>query len=198
MAKLLFFAGSARKESMNKKLARYAYEKAKSLGADAQFIDLADYPMPLYCQDIEAESGLPENAIKLKELFIESDGFYIASPEYNSSYTPLLKNTIDWISRPHTDNEPMLHAYTHKAAAIGATSPGALGGIRGLVPLRMLLGNINVTVVPAQAAIGNYAQAFDENGKLTIAPVDAMLTTSIQQLIDAASALSTIKNKQAA
>jgi len=140
MAKLLFFAGSARKDSLNKKLAALAGELASEKGADVTIIDLKDFPMPLYDGDLEEEEGLPENAKRLKKLFIEQDGFFIASPEYNSSFSSLLKNTLDWISRPHEENEASLSAYRGKVAALGAVSPGALGGLRGLVPLRRTSG----------------------------------------------------------
>jgi NAD(P)H-dependent FMN reductase len=163
MAKLLFFAGSARKESMNKKLAKLAADMAQEAGAHVTHIDLKDFEMPLYDGDVEAQNGIPENAKKLKQLFVEHDGFFIASPEYNSSIPPLLKNTLDWISRPHEENETSLIAFHGKIAALGAVSPGGLGGLRGLVSLRMMLGNIGVTVVPSQVAVGSGLQAFDEN-----------------------------------
>ncbi|MEH6712862.1 MAG: NAD(P)H-dependent oxidoreductase [Paraglaciecola polaris] len=166
-SKILFLAGSARKDSLNKKLAKVAYELAVEQGADATFVDLKDYPMPLYDGDDESATGLPENAVKLKELFIAHSGLFIASPEYNSSFSALLKNTLDWISRPHSDKERPLSAFRDKVAALASTSPGALGGLRGLVPLRMMLGNIQVMVVPEQIAIGAGMSAFDEEGKLT-------------------------------
>ncbi|MEM5496647.1 NAD(P)H-dependent oxidoreductase [Paraglaciecola mesophila] len=165
--KILFLAGSARKDSLNKKLAKVAYELALEQGADATFIDLRDFPMPIYDGDDEATDGLPENAIKLKQLFIEHSGVFIASPEYNSSFSALLKNSIDWISRPHVEKERPLSAFSDKVAALASTSPGALGGLRGLVPLRMLLGNIQVMVIPEQLAIGGGMTAFDDQGKLT-------------------------------
>jgi len=155
MTKLLFFAGSARKESINKKLAKLAADMAQDAGAQVTHIDLKDFEMPLYDGDVEAQNGIPENAKKLKQFFVEHDGFFIASPEYNSSMPPLLKNTLDWISRPHEENEAPLIAFNGKVAALGAVSPGGLGGLRGLVPLRMMLGNIGVTVVPSQVAVGS-------------------------------------------
>ena len=122
--------------------------------------------MPLFNQDLEKEQGIPEHALKFKKLLVEHDGFLIASPEYNSAFSPLLKNVIDWASRSETENEPPLEAYQAKIAAIMATSPGGLGGIRGLVFLRMLLGNIGVTVIPDQQAIPTAFKAFDDNGAL--------------------------------
>ncbi len=184
MPNILFFAGSARKDSINKKLAAYAADMARDAGAaSATVIDLADFTMPIYDGDAEAESGLPENARKLKKLFVEHDGFFIASPEYNSSFSPLLKNALDWISRPHEENEPSLYAFNGKAAAIGAVSPGAMGGLRGLVPLRMMLGNIGVTVVTGQVAVSNGFEAFDEQGRLKDAGQKQMLQGAIDQLL---------------
>ena len=168
MAKLLFLAGSARKDSINKKLAKQAAKVAEKMGgAEITFIDLKDFPMPIYDGDLEDESGLPENAIKLKKLFIEHDGFFIASPEYNSSFSPLLKNSLDWISRKHEETEKPLVAFSGKIAAISAASPGGFGGLRGLVPLRMMLGNIGVVVLPDQLAIANAVDAFDSDGNLS-------------------------------
>ncbi|MGB1077438.1 MAG: NADPH-dependent FMN reductase [Bdellovibrionales bacterium] len=185
MTKLLFMAGSARKDSINKKLAKLASKIAQENGSenDTTFIDLKDYEMPLYDGDLEAEKGLPENAIKLKKLFVEHDGFFIASPEYNSSFSPLLKNALDWISRPHEEGEGSLIAFSGKVAALSAAAPGALGGLRGLVPLRMMLGNIGVTVTPHQTAISFGFEAFDDDGNLKDEQQSAMLEKTVDQFI---------------
>ncbi len=166
MPKILAFAGSSRKDSLNKKLLKIAVLGAESAGATVTFIDLADYPMPLFNQDLESEQGMPEKAHEFKNLLIEHDGFLIASPEYNSAFSPLLKNVIDWASRAESQDEPPLVAYKGKVATIMATSPGALGGIRGLVFLRMLLGNIGVTVIPDQIAVPQAMKAFAADGSL--------------------------------
>lgn len=183
MAKLLFFAGSVRKESINKKLAKLAADIAQKAGAEVTYIDLKDFEMPLYDGDFEAVNGIPQNAKKLKEIFVAHDGFFIASPEYNSSMPPLVNNTLDWISRPHEKNEGSLIAFQGKVAALGASSPGALGGLRGLVPLRMMLGNIGVTVVPSQVAVSSGFQAFGEDGMLKDKRQIAMLKTTIDLFI---------------
>ena len=183
MAKWLFFAGSARKESMNKKLAKLAADMAQEAGAHVTHIDLKDFEMPLYDGDVEAQNGIPENAKKLKQLFVGHDGFFIASPEYNSSMPPLLKNTLDWISRPHEENEASLIAFNGKIVALGAVSPGGLGGLRGLVSLRMMLGNIGVTVVPSQVAVGSGFQAFDENEHLKDDRHAGMLKATIDEFV---------------
>lgn len=166
MAKILAFAGSSRKESFNKKLVKIAALGAREAGAVVTMIDLADYTMPLFNQDLENEQGMPENARKFKKLMIEHDAFIIASPEYNSAFSPLLKNVIDWASRAESDDEPPLVAYQGKMATIMAASPGALGGLRGLVFLRMLLANIGVTVLPDQQAIRQAYKAFNDDGSL--------------------------------
>lgn len=190
MPKLLMFAGSARTASTNKKLAALAASIARKAGVEATLIDLKDFEMPIYNGDIEAETGLPENAKRLKQLFVDHDGLFIASPEYNSSISPLLTNALDWISRPHTENEPPLWAYRGKVAALGSVAPGALGGLRGLVPLRMMLGNIGVTVVPNQVAVSNGFSAFDDAGALDNDQQSQMLKDTIDQLILTARAMS--------
>ncbi|GBF29834.1 NAD(P)H-dependent FMN reductase [bacterium MnTg03] len=167
MPKILAFAGSARKDSLNKKLLKIAVEGAQAAGADVTLVDLADFELPLFSQDLESDMGMPDIAGKFKRLMIAHDGFLIASPEYNSAFSPLLKNTIDWASRSESDDEPPLMAYRGKTAAILATSPGGLGGIRGLVMLRMLLGNLGVIVFPDQQAVPNGLKAFNDDGSMS-------------------------------
>jgi len=167
MSKILAFAGSSREASFDKKLVKIAALCAEEAGAAVTIIDLTDYPMPLFNQDLEQEEGMPENARQFKNLLIEHDAFLIASPEYNSAFSPLLKNVIDWASRSESDDELPLVAYRGKMAVIMATSPGTLGGLRGLVFLRMLLSNIGITVLPDQQAIPFAFKTFDNNGLLT-------------------------------
>ncbi|NJM67203.1 MAG: NAD(P)H-dependent oxidoreductase [Acaryochloris sp. RU_4_1] len=164
-AKILAFAGSARQDSFNQKLVKIAAEGARAAGAEVTHLDFRDLPLPLYDQDLEAASGLPANAVKLKTLMKAHHGFLIACPEYNSSITPLLKNAIDWASRPEPD-EPALACFKDKVALLISASPGALGGLRGLVHVRSILSSIGVLVLPEQKAIGTAHQAFDENGNL--------------------------------
>ena len=163
--RILAFAGSSRSDSVNKKVVHLAAAAAERAGADVTVLDLADYPLPIYDGDLEAKDGLPENVLKLKQLFLAHDGLMISSPEYNSSITPLLKNTIDWVSRP-VEGEGRLAAYQNKAAVLMAASPGALGGLRGLVHLRAILQNIGVIVLPDQRALGDAMDAFDYRGQL--------------------------------
>lgn len=163
--KILAFAGSTRSGSLNKQLVKIAAAGARAAGAEVTYVDLRDYPMPLYDADLEEREGMPENARKFKELMLAHQGLLIASPEYNSSYSGVLKNTIDWASRPYP-GEGMLAAFNGKVAAIMSTSPGGLGGLRGLVNLRSLLSNINVLVLPEQKAIPNAFAVFDSEGNL--------------------------------
>ena len=162
---ILAFAGSARNNSWNKKLVRIAAKGARAAGAEVTDLDLADYPMPMYDGDLEAAEGQPANAKRLKTLMINSHGFLIASPEYNSGYSPLLKNTLDWVSRPIPE-EPSLLAFAGKVTALMSASPGALGGLRGLAQLRQVLSNIQVLVLPAQVTVPLAQNLFKKNGYL--------------------------------
>ena len=164
--RILAFGGSLRKDSYNQKLAAIAAEGAREAGAEVTLISLRDFPMPLFDQDLEAEQGMPAEAKRLKELFLSHQGLLIASPEYNSGYSAALKNAIDWVSRSETSDEPALSALAGKSAVIMAASPGGLGGLRGLVPLRMLLGNLGITLLPDQMAIPSAFQAFGPDGHL--------------------------------
>jgi chromate reductase, NAD(P)H dehydrogenase (quinone) len=163
--RILAFAGSTRSESYNKKLVQIAAHGARDAGADVTVVDLKDLPMPLYDGDLEESDGQPANAKKLKELMVSHDGFLISSPEYNSSISGVLKNAIDWVSRP-VPNETPLIAFKGKAAVLMSASPGALGGLRGLVHVRSILGNIGVIVLPQQIAVSKAADAFEQDGTL--------------------------------
>src|ERR1700722_3529976 len=164
--RILAFAGSLRRESFNKKLVPIAAKGARDGGPLAPLIGLEDFPLPLFDQDLEAELGMPENGMKLKKLFIDHEGLLIASPEYNSSITGVLKNAIDWVSRP-APGEPPLVAFRGKVATLMSASPGALGGLRGLVHVRSILGNIGVIVLPDQIAVAKANEAFKPDGSLT-------------------------------
>ncbi|MEH2087346.1 NADPH-dependent FMN reductase [Nostoc sp.] len=177
--KILAFAGSTRIDSYNKKLVKIAAAGAKAAGAEVTYIDLRDLPLPLFDEDLEAQEGLPANARIFKDLMISHQGLLIASPEYNSSLTAVLKNAIDWASRP-APNEAPLAAFAGKVATIMSTSPGALGGLRGLVHLRSILGNIKVLVLPDQIAVSKAYEAFNADGTLK----DPKQQQSIEQLGD--------------
>ena len=167
MPKILAFAGSLRAESFNKTLVNIAAEGARRARADVTVIDLSDYPMPVLNQDDEAENGKPETAQRLKTMMIEHDGFLIACPEYNSSITAVLKNTIDWVSRPDEGDTPGgLPAFRGKVVSLMSASPGTLGGLRGLVHVRAILGNIGCIVLPDQVAIAKAHEAFNDDGTL--------------------------------
>lgn len=175
--RVLAFAGSARTDSFNVKLVNIAAEGAREAGAEVTVLNLKDFPMPLFNQDLEAAEGPPEQATRLKGIMLAHEGLLIASPEYNSSISPLLKNTIDWVSRP-ADGEPMLAVYRDKVAAVMSASPGGLGGLRGLVHLRSILSNMGVLVIPDQVAVTQAHSAFDDHGNL----LDAKRQTSVQGL----------------
>ena len=162
MIKLLAFSGSTRRDSFNKKILKIAVSAAETTGAEITLLDLKNYPLPFYNGDLEQEKGLPENAIKLKEIIKKQDGFLIASPEYNSAFSGILKNTIDWASRPNPAEKKSENVFAgNKFAAIMSASPGPSGGSRGLVSLRMLLQNIGINLLADQCCIGSVHNAFD-------------------------------------
>ncbi len=165
--RILAFGGSLRRDSFNQKLAAVAAAGAREAGAEVTLIALRDFPLPVFDQDLEDAEGMPAAARALKQLFREHDGLLIAAPEYNSSITAALKNALDWVSRAETDDEPPLVAFTGKTAALCAASPGALGGLRGLVHVRAILGNIGVTVLPDQVAVSKAHEAFAADGTLS-------------------------------
>ena len=176
--RILAFGGSLRRDSFNQKLAAAAAAGAAAAGAEVTVISLRDFPLPLFDSDLESASGMPEAARALKQLFLSHHGLIIASPEYNSSVTAALKNAIDWVSRAESDTEPPVAAFSGKSAILCATSPGALGGLRGLVHLRSILGNLGVTVLPDQVAVGKAHEAFSPDGSMT----DPKLAARVQSL----------------
>lgn len=180
--KVLAFAGSAREGSYNKKLIRVAADAARGAGADVSVLDFRDLPMPLFDEDMESREGVPKNALRFKTMLIEHHGIIVASPEYNSSISPLLKNAIDWASRPAPGEAP-LAAFRGKVAALLAASPGALGGLRGLVTVRSILSNIGVIVLPDQVAIPKAHEAFDEAGALKDARQQASMQSAAAALV---------------
>ena len=175
---VLAFAGSARADSVNKKLIREAAKIASEMGADVTYIDLQDYPILLYDADFEAKNGMPENARYIRRLMIDSQIILISSPEYNSSLSALLKNTIDWASR-NEKNGSSREAFKGKKFAIMSASPGASGGARGLAHLRTILEDLGGRVAPQQVVVSDAYHAFDEKGKLK----DQKLYADLQRLI---------------
>jgi len=163
--KILVLAGSSRLDSLHRRLARQTVEALRDAGVEATLADLRDFPMPIYDGDLEAGQGLPTAAKALKELARRHDGFAIASPEYNGSFPALLKNALDWISRPEPGERP-LEVFRGKVAAILSASPGPGGGQRVLRHLRELLEMMSVTVIPGQLSVARANAAFDAAGRL--------------------------------
>ncbi len=158
--KILAFAGSLRKDSYNKRVVKTAMKGAENAGADVTFIDLKDYPMPIYDADDHKENGFPENALKFQRILAAHDGFLIASPEYNASLPGGLKNAIDWASRK-SDEFGMIEVFKGKIAGIVTASPGAFGGIRCLAHLRGVLTIMLVNVIPMEIAVAKVGEMFE-------------------------------------
>ena len=167
-SKLLIFAGSTRQASFNRKLAHAAAAQARSASAEVTLIELADFDVPLYNADLEAK-GTPPDVMKLKHIMFEHPAWIICSPEYNGSYTALLKNTIDWVSSP-VKSDPAwqdgFKSFTGKVVGVLSASPGAMGGLRSQSHLVPLLLNMQCWVAPKAFALGKAGEAFDADGKL--------------------------------
>ncbi len=186
--KVIAFAGSARRDSFNKKALAVAVAAARAKGADVTVVDFADLRLPLYDADLEERSGLPEDVKRWKQMLVAHDALLISAPEYNSSITPLLKNAIDWASRP-APGEPPLVCFKGKVAGLISASPGALGGLRGLVTVRSILGNIGVVLIPEQHALSKANEAFDAAGNLIDPKQQEAIARVAERLVDVAARL---------
>jgi chromate reductase len=175
--RILAFSGSARKESLNRKLLAVAVQATREAGGEVTLLDLNDFALPLYHGDLEDKEGLPANAKKLIDLIKDHSGLLIASPEYNSMITPLLKNTIDWCTRG--DDNPFIG----KVAAVVSASPGALGAVRSMTLARALLLHLGSHIVPAQVFVAKAHEAFDDKGALKDARTMKTVTALAQQLV---------------
>ncbi|MCJ8324799.1 MAG: NAD(P)H-dependent oxidoreductase [Rhizobiales bacterium] len=193
MIKLVFFAGSSRSDSLNKRLAKAAATAAKSATrgvpngpeVETTFIDLADFDIPMFNGDLEHELGKPVDVVKLKAMLADCDGIFIASPEYNGAYTGLLKNTVDWMSRNIGGQE--ITPFKDATIAICSASPGPRGGLASLSPLRLLLSHIGSMVIPSQAAFGG--ATFNDDGSLKDEKQQKLLDAVLTNLIKTAKAL---------
>lgn len=163
--RVLVIPGSTRDGSFNRKLAHIGKGALERCAAETNFLDLRELALPLYDGDLEAKTGLPDGAVRLRELLKGHDALMFASPEYNGSLSGVLKNALDWASRPHA-GEPGGLPYQGKVAALMAASPGALGGLRALQHLRQVLQSLGVLVLTEQLALPKAGEAFAANGSL--------------------------------
>lgn len=188
--RLLFFAGSCRTGSFNMQLAKLGASIADANGIPATCADLGDYPMPLYNGDVETADGVPENAKKFASLMALHDGIFILCPEYNASITPLLKNTLDWVSRVVDDAGNRLNVYRTRVFALGGASPGGTGGMRGLISVRHTLEHgLGALVLPDQFLLPRAKGAYDDNGHLADKDAQNRFKTQIEVLARAARVL---------
>jgi chromate reductase len=183
--KILVLAGSLRAASHNARLAALASKELMLADAEVTRISLADYPLPIYDADLTTKSGPPFNALKLKQIVSANRGVFIASPEYNASITPLLKNAIDWISTVRERGDPPLAAYQNRVFALGAASPGRSGGMQSLLALRQVLAvGCRALVIPEQVTVPNAGDAFDEADQLKDTRAAEQLKLVTRRLIE--------------
>jgi len=189
LPKIAVVVGSTREGSFNRALGRLAIRALEAQGAEVTDVDLAAYDLPLYSAAIES-GAFPADAERLKRVFAAQDGLLFVSPEYNGSVPPLLKNAIDWASRPTGDEGLVaLVAYRGKAAAIMSASVSPFGGLRGLIHLRQILSTVQTLVIPEQVLIPNAHAAFDESGALKDALPASLVDMTAMRLAKVAAAL---------
>lgn len=189
MTKIAVIVGSTRAGSFNKALGELAAAGLAAQGADVTQVDLATFDLPLYSAALEADA-FPADALRLKTILAEQDGLLFVSPEYNGSLPPLLKNAIDWASRPTGDEGLVaLTAYRGKAAAIMSASISPFGGLRGLAHLRQILSTIQMLVIPEQVVVPSAHAAFDEDGRLKEALPASLVDMTAARLVAVAKAL---------
>ncbi|HWP42304.1 MAG TPA: NAD(P)H-dependent oxidoreductase [Blastocatellia bacterium] len=162
--RILALAGSLRRHSYNRRVLKVAGKGAEDAGAEVTYIDLRDYPMPIYNPDYHERNGFDENALRFQDLVARHDGFLIATPEYNGSLPAALKNAIDWASR-QSDVHPKAAVFPGKVAAMISASPGSFGGLRSLAHLRGVLTSVGVNVLPKEVAVSFVADRFDGDGE---------------------------------
>ena len=185
--KILVIPGSLRAKSYNVRLAALASKELALADADVTRISLVDYPLPIYDADTAEKSGPPHNAFKLKQLMSAHQGVFIASPEYNASLTPLIKNTIDWISAVRERGDPPLAAYQNRVFALGGASPGHSGATHSLLALRQVLAvGCHALVLAEQVTVPNAEHAFDDMDELTDARAANQLKVVVRKLVDTA------------
>ncbi len=189
--KFLCLAGSVRTASYNRKLALAASVFAATAGVKTTVLEPREFVMPLYDGDLEERNSPPSQAIALKALFQSHNAIFIASPEYNASVSPFLKNAIDWVSHIKVDGEEPLAAFKNRVFAVGAVSPGGYGGMRGLIALRQVLElGLGAIVIPDQIALPGAMQAFNDDGGLKDERMAGMLKKVVAKLIDTSARLS--------
>ena len=191
--RLLGISGSTRSASLNLRLVRASLHRAEREGAETTLVDLKSLGLPLYDGDLEEASGMPDGARQLRNLLIEADGLIIASPEYNGSFSAVLKNAVDWTSRPDSErpDDPPLVAWRGLVAGLMSATPGGLGGIRGLIQLRTLLSGIGVHVVPSQVGVGGAHEIITEDGIIEHDGWRNRVAGVVDEVVSTARALST-------
>lgn len=162
--KILAFAGSTRRASLNDAALALAVSGARSAGAEVTHINLRDYVMPLYDDDLHREHGVPEAMLRLREKMLAANGLLIASPEYNASITPLLKNTIDWLSQSVNGQSGRL-PFEGKITGLMGASAGAFGTIRALPHVAYVLSQLGAIVLPV-FAVPKADQVFNADGSV--------------------------------
>jgi chromate reductase, NAD(P)H dehydrogenase (quinone) len=182
--KILVIPGSLRTGSLNAKLAAAIAHELVVAGAEVTRISLSDFPLPIYDGDLQAKSGVPKNAVNLKRMMAAHHGILLVTPEYNSSIPPLVKNTLDWVSRVQDPHEARAQVFRQRPFAIAAASESRLGGTRALAALRLILASLQAHVIPSQLALSQAHLAYDDMDRLKNPSDSEALQALVRQLID--------------
>ena len=188
--KILVIPGSLRSGSHNSRLAALAAKELALADADVTRISLVDYPLPLFDAEMTAEVATPQSAVLLRRMLEAHQGVLMTCPKYSASVTPLLKNAIDWLSRPRAHGEPAYEVFKDRVFAIGAASTGADGGVRSLIALRQILElGCGALVIPEQITIANAGDAFDDMDDLKDPNLALSLKGLVRRLVELVRAL---------
>ena len=187
---ILIFSGSIRAGSRNALLAEAVAKAVSERGGKANLVSLRDYPMPIYDGDLEQQTGAPAAAVEFARLMTRHDGIIILSPEYNASIPPLLKNTLDWVSRVKAEEGELLSPFKKPVFALGGASPGALGTLRNLAAMRLMLEmGFGALVIPEQLGVPQSGSAFDEEGRLIAERPLGMMERLVSSLVSKATVM---------
>jgi len=185
--KILVLPGSTRAGSHNVRLAALAAKELTLIDADVTRISLADYPLPIYEADLDARTGQPAHAVKLKQMMMAHHGVFIATPEYSASVPPMLKNALDWVSRVRERGDPTYAAFKGRVFALASASPGKFGGLRAAMALRQVLElGCGALVIPEQVSVSQADHAFDDMDNIADTNTANLLRAQLSRLVEMA------------
>jgi chromate reductase, NAD(P)H dehydrogenase (quinone) len=181
--RVLIFAASLRRASLNQRLAELAAIVVEEQGGTADRAAMADFDCPSFNGDVERDNGVPPGAQRLRDRLVAADAFIVAAPEYNASMPGCLKNAIDWVSRIRP--QPL----NGRQGMLLSASPSMAGGNRGLWSLRVPLEHLGARVYPDMFSLAQAHEAFDPAGRIATPVLQGRFERTIEcflELVEAA------------